>query len=51
VRSFLDACTLDVAVIGSKTAAKVFVGLPAPVANGNPGTGGHDHDHDQDRDK
>lgn len=33
---FLDSCTLDVAVIGSETAAKVFVGLPAPKAVGNP---------------
>jgi hypothetical protein len=51
VRSLLDACTLDVAVIGSETAAKVFVGLPAPVVNGNPGGGGRDHDHDHDRDR
>jgi hypothetical protein len=34
VRSLLDACTLDVAVIGRKEAAKVFVGLRAPVAVG-----------------
>jgi hypothetical protein len=34
VRSLLDACTLDVAVIGRKEAAKVFAGLRAPVAVG-----------------
>jgi hypothetical protein len=34
VRSLLDACTLDVAVIGRETAAKVFVGLRAPIAVG-----------------
>ncbi|MGI8568361.1 MAG: hypothetical protein ACR2KT_04485 [Methylocella sp.] len=31
----LDACTLDVAVIGSDAAAQVFVGAPAPIAVGN----------------
>jgi hypothetical protein len=31
----LDACTLDVAVIGSEEAAKVFVGVGNPVALGN----------------
>ena len=30
--ALLDACTLDVAVIGRETAAKVFVGVPAPTA-------------------
>jgi hypothetical protein len=30
----LDACTLDVAVIGRDDAAKVFVTLPAPIAVG-----------------
>jgi hypothetical protein len=30
----LDACTLDVTVIGSDTAAQVFVGAPAPIAVG-----------------
>ena len=34
VGPLLDACTLDVAVIGSDTAAQVFVGAPAPVAVG-----------------
>ena len=34
VKALLDACTLDVAVIGRETAAKVFVGLRAPVAVG-----------------
>ena len=32
----LDACTLDVAVIGDDTAAKVFVGALEPVAVGKP---------------
>lgn len=31
----LDACTLDVAVIGNDAAAKVFVDMPDPVAVGN----------------
>lgn len=31
----LDACTLDVAVIGNDAAAKVFVSAPNPVAVGN----------------
>ena len=30
----LDACTLDVAVIGNDAAAKAFVGAPAPIAVG-----------------
>ena len=30
--TLLDACTLDVAVIGNDTAAKVFVGVPEPIA-------------------
>jgi hypothetical protein len=34
VGSLLDACTLDVTVIGSDTAAQVFVGAPAPIAVG-----------------
>jgi hypothetical protein len=33
--ALLDACTLDVAVIGNDEAAKVFVSLPQPVAVGN----------------
>jgi hypothetical protein len=33
--ALLDACTLDVAVIGRETAAKVFVGVPAPTAIGD----------------
>lgn len=32
----LDACALDVAVIGHDEAAKVHVGAPTPVAVGNP---------------
>jgi hypothetical protein len=40
----LDACTLDVAVIGNDAAALVFVNTPAPVAVGsisNPSGSGH----------
>ena len=33
--ALLDACTLDVAVIGNDAAAKVFVTLPQPIALGN----------------
>lgn len=33
--ALLDACTLDVAVIGNDEAAKVFVGAPDPIAVGN----------------
>jgi hypothetical protein len=36
------ACTLDVAVIGNEKAAKAFVGMPTPAANGNPGGRGGD---------
>jgi hypothetical protein len=32
----LEACTLDVAVIGRAAAAKAYVGAPAPVAVGKP---------------
>jgi hypothetical protein len=38
-KSLLDACTLDVAVIGNKNAAQVYVGAPAPVAVENRQTG------------
>ena len=50
VKSILDACTLDVAVIGRETAAKVFVGLRAPVAVGRvvSSRGHHDRGHDRD---
>src|SRR5262249_18155520 len=34
VESLLDACTLDVAVLGRETAAKVFVNAPVPIAVG-----------------
>jgi hypothetical protein len=34
--ALLDACTLDVAVIGTDAAAKVFVGASPPVVVGNP---------------
>ena len=51
-KAILDACTLDVAVIGRETAAIVFVGMHAPVAVGRivsrRGDHGHDHDHDRD---
>jgi hypothetical protein len=43
VKGLLDACTLDVAVIGNERAAKVFVGLHAPAAVGTISTRGkHD---------
>jgi len=32
--ALLDACTLDVAVLGSETAARIYVHAPAPVAVG-----------------
>jgi hypothetical protein len=35
VKSLLDACTLDVAVIGSNAAAKVYSGTLAPAAVGD----------------
>jgi hypothetical protein len=37
VQALLDACTLDVAVIGSPEAAQSFVGAPAPAAVMQPG--------------
>jgi hypothetical protein len=37
VPALLDACTLDVAVLGNKNAATVYVGAPAPVAVGETG--------------
>lgn len=58
-KALLDACTLDVAVIGQDSAAKVFVGARAPakvgvvvpVGGGHGGHGGHDGDgDDHDRD-
>ncbi len=49
VKSLLDACTLDVAVIGRKTAAKVFVGLRAPTAVGRVVSSRGDHDGYHDR--
>ena len=33
--ALLDACTLDVAVLGDDKAAQVFLSLPQPVAVGN----------------
>jgi hypothetical protein len=35
----LDACTLDVAALGTKDAAAVYVGAPAPAAVGEAGQG------------
>lgn len=49
-RALLDACTLDVAVIGSETAAKVYVGTPRPAAVGDANGKRHHHDHDKDED-
>ena len=50
IKSLLDACTLDVAVIGSESAAKVYVGTPKPAAVGDANGRHHHHDHDHDRD-
>ena len=36
VGALLEACTLDVAVIGREAAARVFAGAPAPTAVGRP---------------
>jgi hypothetical protein len=50
-KALLDACTLDVAVIGDDSAAKVFVGQRAPAAVGLvvPKRGGHvGHGDDED---
>jgi hypothetical protein len=44
--AFLDACTLDVAVIGNDAAAQVYVNAPEPIAVGivtNPGDHGSGH--------
>jgi hypothetical protein len=53
VKPLLDACTLDVAVIGQDSAATVYVGMHAPalVGDARPGHPDHDHDHDRDHDK
>jgi len=52
-KALLEACALDVAVIGNDAAAKVYVGRPAPVAVGRVvvSRGGHDRDHDEDQAK
>jgi hypothetical protein len=42
--ALLDACTLDVAVLGTDQAAQAYVGLSQPAATGNPITGSH-HGH------
>jgi hypothetical protein len=55
-RALLDACTLDVAVIGSESAAKAYVGTPKPAAVGDangkrrhePDKDDKDKDHDKD---
>lgn len=56
VKSLLDACALDVAVIGSESAAKVYVGTPAPAAIGDADGkrrrgGDDDRNRDKDRDR
>ena len=51
VKSLLDACTLDVAVIGRETAAKVFAGLRAPAAVGRVVSSRRDRDRDHDKDQ
>jgi hypothetical protein len=51
-KALLDACTLDVAVIGNENAAKVYAGTPNPAAvgdaNGKRGGHGYGKDHDKD---
>jgi len=49
-KALLDACTLDVAVIGSESAAKVYVGTPKPAAVGDANGKRRHHDHDKDED-
>ena len=39
VKQLLDACTLDVAVLGTRDAAKVYVGTPGPAAVADATTG------------
>ena len=51
IRPLLDACTLDVAVIGSESAAKVYVGAPKPAAVGDATGKRRDHDEDEDHDR
>jgi hypothetical protein len=50
IKPLLDACTLDVAVIGSESAAKVYVGTPKPAAVGDADGKRRHHDHDEDED-
>ncbi|MGD0075919.1 MAG: VWD domain-containing protein [Candidatus Binataceae bacterium] len=50
IKPLLDACTLDVAVIGSASAAKVYVGTPKPAAVGDADGKRRHHDHDRDDD-
>jgi hypothetical protein len=48
VKALLDACTLDVAVIGDASAAKVFVGVRAPIAVGQVVVSRRGHEGDRD---
>jgi len=48
-RALLDACTLDVAVLGTENAATVYTTTPKPAAVGD-AHGGHEHDKDRDKD-
>ena len=54
-KALLDSCTLDVAVIGEDSAAKVFVGARVPAAVGlvvpKRGSQGSHHDDSDDKDK
>jgi hypothetical protein len=53
VKPLLEACALDVAVIGQDTAARIYVGARKPIAVGRVvvSRGDHDHDHDKDHDR
>ena len=46
-KPLFDACTLDVAVIGSESAAKVYVGAPTPAAVGDADRERRHHEHDK----
>jgi hypothetical protein len=48
IKPLLDACTLDVAVIGDDSAAKVYVGMRAPLVVGDKVSGRGDRDHNKD---
>jgi len=49
-KALLEACTIDVAFTGRETAAKVYVGMRAPVAVGQIVTSRSKGDGDGDRD-